>query len=206
MQEKPFWFEAMSNEEASRWRRPWVTILVVGSCAILFGLQFLFPGIPVYEPFYFTMPDRWFEYYRLVTPIFLHFSVLHIAFNTAIFWFFGRQIETLLGSWALGALVLISGLASNMAQYFAQGPQFGGLSGVVMAVISFAWMAVTFGRVRAFMPQGLLLFALVSLLLGFFGILDRFLGPIANTAHTVGFISGVFLWPVIAMTRPLDRT
>ena len=197
MQETPFWFQSMTTLETKRWRRPWVAILTLGSCGVLFGLQYLFPQLPIYVPFYFSLPHAWYEYYRLLTPIFLHFSILHIAFNTAIFWFFGRQVETLLGPWALATLVIFAGIASNTAQYFAQGDQFGGLSGVVMGVISFVWMARRFGSVRVYIPNGLMAFALVSLLLGFFGLLDQLLGPIAHTAHTVGFMSGLFLWPVV---------
>lgn len=203
MQPKPFWFEAMSADEAQRWRRPWVTLTIVILCAALFGLQYLLPSVPFFAPFQFRWPDAWFKAYTLITPIFLHFSILHIAFNTSIFWFFARQIETLLGSGVLFGVVLLTGLASNLGQYFAQGPRFGGLSGVVLAVIGFVWMSEKFGGPRFFVPKGLMVFVLCSLALGFTGLLDQLLGPIAHVAHTVGFVAGLFLWPLVSALQPM---
>jgi len=200
LNQKPFWFEEMSQSEAQRWHRPWVAITTVGICAVLFALQSFIPPLPLYEFFYFSIPQSWFEGYRLLTPIFLHFSILHIAFNTAIFWFFGRQIETLLGRSVLFWLVVCIGIFSNLGQFFAQGAQFGGLSGVVMGVISFVWLASKQStHIRFFMPNGLMAFVILTLMLGFAGVLDQFLGPIANVAHALGFVGGLLLWPLVAL-------
>jgi GlpG protein len=126
--------------------------------------------------------------------------VLHIAFNTAIFWFFGRQVETLLGRSVLFWLVIFIGIFSNLGQFFAQGAQFGGLSGVVMGLISFVWLATKLNPdIRFFMPNGLMGFVILSLVLGFTGILDQILGPIAHVAHALGFIAGLLLWPLVSL-------
>ena len=44
----------------------------------------------------FSLPQT--QYWRLITPIFLHFGLMHIAFNMSLLWFTGRQIELLQGS------------------------------------------------------------------------------------------------------------
>ena len=48
-----------------------------------------------------------------MTPIFLHFGLMHILFNMMWLHFFGRQIETVLGSRFMIALVLIVAILSN---------------------------------------------------------------------------------------------
>src|SRR5690606_34125131 len=47
----------------------------------------------------FSLPAR--EYWRLLTPIFLHFSLLHIAFNMLWLWDLGARIERVQGTWRL---------------------------------------------------------------------------------------------------------
>jgi len=78
------------------------------------------------------------QYWRLLTPIFLHFTWLHIIFNSLIIWEIGRRIEIAKGSMHLLLVILITGLLSNFAQYFAQANTiFGGLSGVVYGLIGY---------------------------------------------------------------------
>jgi|GEM_PF-4339684 Uncharacterized membrane protein (homolog of Drosophila rhomboid) len=57
------------------------------------------------------------EWWRLVTPTFLHFSALHVIFNALWVWDLGRKIERYVGSikWLLGALFVSIG--ANVAQY-----------------------------------------------------------------------------------------
>ena len=175
---------------------------IVGICALLFLLQYFIPILPLYDALYFSIPSSWLEGYRVLTPIFLHFSILHIAFNTAIFWFFGRQIETLLGHSILIWLVIFIGIFSNLGQFFAQGAQFGGLSGVVMGLISFVWLATqSSAEIRFFMPNGFIGFVVLSLILGFTGLLDQIFGPIAHVAHALGFVGGLLLWPLLSLLK-----
>ena len=204
MKKQPFWFGAMTTAEVKRWQKPRVVLVIAGICAALFGLQWFMPHLPIYNPFFFAWPtDNPLEAYRIFTPIFLHFSILHIAFNLSIFWFFGRQVETLFGSKALVVLIIISALISNVGQALTEGNNFGGLSGVVMAIISFVWVGSmsSKGR-RLYMPNGLIGFVLVSLVLGFTGVLDQLLGPVANVAHGLGFVAGLIVWPVVSLFLP----
>lgn len=136
------------------------------------------------------------EYWRLVTPIFLHFGIFHLAFNSVWMWEFGRRIEPLTGSLHLLAVVLLTAIASNMGQYLWSGPSlFGGMSGVVYGLLGYIWIRHKIApKPILAIPAGLLGFLLFWLFLGMSGLIDLFMsGSIANAAHAVGLVTGMIL-------------
>ncbi len=127
------------------------------------------------------------QVWRLVTPIFLHFNLLHLAFN--MFWLFdlGGAIERRLGSVYLGILILALAITSNTGQYMLAGPMFGGMSGVVYGLLGYIWMKSRFDPGSGFyLRSSTVTMMLIWLLLCFTGLL----GPIANGAHTIGLLVG----------------
>lgn len=136
------------------------------------------------------------EYWRLITPIFLHFGLLHIVFNTLWFWDLGRRIEQLHGSVRMLAAVLLMGLGSNIAQFMAGGDGvFGGMSGVIYGLLGYGWMWSYLCPTRSVhIPKPVLMFMLgwlVFCLLGFTTMLG--MGNIANAAHVGGLLIGILL-------------
>ncbi|WP_137169737.1 rhomboid family intramembrane serine protease [Marinomonas sp. FW-1] len=136
------------------------------------------------------------EYWRFFTPALLHFSVLHIVFNTLWVWEIGGKLERILGSivWSVG--VAIIAVLSNVLQYQLSGyPLFGGLSGVVYGLIGFAWLVPLLNkRWPNIISKHLMLFFTVWLAVGYTPLPEMIgLGSIANTAHTIGLLSGLVL-------------
>ncbi len=59
----------------------------------------------------------------------------------------GRRVESLLGTGKYIAFVLTAALVSNFAQYYFKHPNFGGMSGVVYALIGYAWVQYRYAGV-----------------------------------------------------------
>ena len=76
------------------------------------------------------------EWWRLITPTFLHFSFTHLIFNCLWIYILGSKIEIIDGKGIFITLFLITGLSSNLGQYFWTGNfLFGGLSGAVYGLL-----------------------------------------------------------------------
>jgi membrane associated rhomboid family serine protease len=54
------------------------------------------------------------QYYRLITAMFLHFSVLHIAFNMYALYLIGPHLEVRLGWWRYLALYFLAGIGGSV--------------------------------------------------------------------------------------------
>jgi GlpG protein len=133
------------------------------------------------------------EYWRYLTPVFLHFGWLHITFNSLWLWELGGLIEQRLGTTMLAPLVVVSGASSNYAQYYFGGPSlFGGMSGVVYALLGFCWVYnALLPSQRLHVPRAIILFMLAWLVFGFVAPTELLgIGSIANAAHLGGLIIG----------------
>lgn len=129
------------------------------------------------------------QVHRLVTPIFIHFHVLHLLFNMLWLRMLGGAIEMRRGSWRLALMVLFIAVTSNLAQYYYNGPAFGGMSGVDFGLFGYLWMKSRYEPESGFyMPPQTVFLMIAWMVYCYFGQMS-----IANTAHTVGLIAGCLL-------------
>ncbi|MDT5034238.1 MAG: hypothetical protein QOC94_4409 [Actinoplanes sp.] len=62
------------------------------------------------------------EWYRLITAMFLHYGLLHLAMNMYALWILGRDMERFLGPARFAVLYLLAGLGGNVAAYLFSAP------------------------------------------------------------------------------------
>jgi GlpG protein len=133
------------------------------------------------------------QWWRIVSPMLIHFGLLHLAMNGMWFWELGKRIEMRQGGWHLLGLTLVFSAVSNYIQYMWSGPSlFGGLSGVLYALLGHCWIFQLLAPNPMYrLPRGVLIMMLVWLavcLTGVVGLLG--FGEIANGAHVGGLIIG----------------
>ncbi|HWH85320.1 MAG TPA: rhomboid family intramembrane serine protease [Pseudomonas sp.] len=135
------------------------------------------------------------QWWRLVTPMLIHFGILHLAMNGMWYWELGRRIESRQGSINLIGLTLLFSLVSNYAQFVWSGPTlFGGLSGVLYGLLGHCWIFQLLAPNPAYrLPRGVLVMMLVWLVVCMSGLISLIgFGQIANAAHLSGLLIGCF--------------
>lgn len=132
--------------------------------------------------------SQYLQIWRWVSHAFLHFSLLHILFNLMWWWYLGGQMEKRLGTSKLLVLTIVSAVFSGWGQSLFSGANFGGLSGVVYALMGYVWLTGERAPERGIsLPRGLMAFSVLWLIAGYFDILGL---SIANAAHVSGLIIG----------------
>ncbi len=174
-----------------------VSIVLMGICGFL--AEWLLPRQLLVDTVFLVELNRVLgsaQFWKTLTPTFIHFGALHIIFNALWIWFLGRHIEQSLRKVEYIGLFLSLAVAANLVQYsFAEHSVFGGLSGVVYGYLGFCLIARNYVKaISEGIQKGIYIFMLVWLILGYTGLVDIFVaGSIANWNHLGGLLSGL-LW------------
>ncbi len=177
----------MRNEWSNPWRRRPVTMSMIVFSVLAFLAS---ADLPLSDLMFSTPAILRGQVWRLITPIFLHASLMHILFNMWWLYDLGTIIERRIGWWRYIALVLVIALASNLGQNYVSGPNFVGMSGVVYGLFGYAWV-----RGRLDPTCGLYLRPDIAFWMMAWFVLCL-ISPsmnVANTAHGAGLVAGAAL-------------
>ncbi|KAJ5074486.1 rhomboid-like protein [Anaeramoeba ignava] len=138
-----------------------------------------------YEP---KMKDG--QYYRFVTPIFLHVGILHLLMNLFFQWKGGKQLETTFGIIRTIIIYFVSGIGGVLAStvflpYMLQVGPSGSLYGIFAVLfcdLFHSWKEIESPR--------LTLFKMILVIIISFG--TGLLPSVDNFAHLGGFLTGTF--------------
>ena len=178
--------------------RPWVTYTILAITVLIFLGQYYLES---------TQGTDWLaaygekdnaaiiagQYWRLITPIFLHASILHIGFNMYFLFVIGPALERFYGRIRFLLLYFVSGIAGNVVSFYLSPYPSVGASTALFGIV--AAQAVFIFRNREFFgkqARGILINTLmivgVNLILG--------LSPgIDNWGHMGGLAGGLaFAW------------
>jgi GlpG protein len=149
------------------------------------------------------------QVWRLVTPVFVHLTLLHLLFDMVMLYQLGSRVEQRRGPWRYLLLILVCAITSNLGEYylghmvwdgdglrFSHFISFGGMSGVVYGVFGYFWMKAHFEpELELYLPPSTVFYLMVW----FFACTSEWFqkevlhGNIANWAHGVGLLSGIFI-------------
>jgi membrane associated rhomboid family serine protease len=106
------------------------------------------------------------QWWRLLTAGFLHFGVIHLAFNMIALWVIGRDLEQVLGRARFLIVYLVSLLGGSLAVFLfaAQNSLTAGASGAVFGLMG--GLAVVLVRMRL-SPRPALTIILVNVIISF---------------------------------------
>ncbi|MBL4868811.1 MAG: rhomboid family intramembrane serine protease GlpG [Pseudomonadales bacterium] len=168
-----------------------VTLGIMILCIVIYSFTNLFQTEIIYEwlafPATINELSALSEPWRMLTPVFMHFGLMHIAFNL-LWWFeLGRIIETTESGWQLLMLLVIIGLFSNLWQYTMTGPNFGGLSGVVYGLMGYLWLYGKTNPTAGYQLRPQIVIMMIAWLVFCFIVLENI---VANWAHLGGLVIG----------------
>jgi GlpG protein len=156
------------------------------------------------------------QWWRLITPIFLHFSILHLAFNMYALFTLGGLIECRRGTLWMVIFVLVTGVLSNLMQFlmpnifeFNEDMRqllgsgiFGGMSGVAYALFGYLMAKTLLAPEPGLkIPSDII----YSMMIWLFVCMTGWIGHIANTAHAVGLIVGFIIGAAPKLIRDLPK-
>jgi rhomboid protease GluP len=210
------------------WAQSPATYLLVGiNCAVFLAMVARGSSVwmPTLDQLMFWGADRpnnvlvYGEWWRIVTAMFVHVGILHLATNMWCLWNLGLLAEPLMGSFGLFAAYILTGAAGNLlstfynwvrpihdasgAPYFqagagASGAVFG-IAGALIVLLKSRMLPVPPQEVRK-LRKSVIYFAAINLVIGLsinFG--SGFTGvEVDNSAHIGGFLCGLlFAAPMV---------
>ena len=160
------------------------------------------------------------QYWRLVTPIFIHVNLIHLLINMYSLWVIGPWVEKLYGSAKFVVFWVATGIAGVLASYLTYIPgshpgligsfliktSDGPSAGASGALFGLVGVLFVFGiKYRHELPEGfkrafgtgMLPIILLNLGIGFAAR-----GVIDNAAHMGGLVSGAAFAAVVSYKRP----
>lgn len=180
-------------------RTPATTVLLI-AIVVGYGLQVVSGDQLTELGANFGPAVREGQYWRLVTSMFLHGGLIHLALNGWALFQLGALFELLMGSSRMLLVYFASGIAGSLASaMFTQQPSVGA-SGAIFGLLG-ALIAFLLRRRGTLTPQGKsILLQLVgwAVINVFFGFSTR---GIDNSAHLGGCAAGLLLGFVLREPR-----
>ncbi|PMC34016.1 rhomboid family intramembrane serine protease [Bacillus sp. UMB0899] len=139
------------------------------------------------------------EYWRLITPVFLHIGLGHLFFNSISLILFAPALERMLGKTKFMIVYIGSGLVANIATYIIEPLQYShiGASGAIFGILGVYLFIVVFrkGQIDQANSQIIISILVIGLVMTFFNT------NINVVAHIFGMIGGFLFAPFVIKKR-----
>ncbi|KAG8797412.1 hypothetical protein FRC16_008882 [Serendipita sp. 398] len=146
-------------------------------------------------------PNQWF---RFITPIFLHAGIIHLLLNMFAQWVLSAQVERDMGSLGFFVLYFAAGIFGNIlgGNFALVGLPSVGASGAIVGTLAVLWVDLIAHWGLEYKPVQKLVGHIINLVLvvglGFVPGVDNFshLGGLL-----MGLVCGIMLLPIISTTK-----
>jgi len=151
--------------------------------------------------FHNETPNQWF---RFITPIFLHAGFVHILLNMLAQLTVSAQIEREMGSGGFFLTYFAAGIFGNVlgANFALVGSPSLGASGAIFGTVAVTWVDLFAHWKYQYRPVRKLIFMSIELLIG---IAIGYIPFVDNFAHLGGFLMGLLVgttfYPVISTSK-----
>ncbi len=146
------------------------------------------------------------EYWRLITPIFIHIGLIHLVLNNYALWIIGQEIEQIYGSARFVVLYLVTGVVGSLGSFvFNPLATSAGASGAIFGL--FGVMATFAFRYRKEIPKTLSreISRRVLPVIGINLVFGFSVKIVDNAAHIGGLLTGVVLALAVPYMRPSEK-
>jgi rhomboid protease GluP len=148
----------------------------------------------------FTLGGEW---WRLVTCVFVHGSLLHIAFNMWCLWDLGSLAESLYGHWTFAVVYLLAGISGSLGSVIWNPNVLSvGASGAIFGIAGALIASFYLGEFS--LPRAAIMGTLRSVVIfvGYNLVFGAMMSRVDNAAHIGGLIAGLILGALIAKAAP----
>jgi rhomboid protease GluP len=196
-QEYPSAMPEPATNPLNRVAYPTVTYALLGVTVLIFILQMLSETLLGNDyPAMLGMKENSLvaqgQFWRLLTPVFLHGSILHIGFNMYALWIIGGRMERAYGHGKFTALYFLSAYAGNVFSFLFQPSPSLGASTAIFGLLAAEGVLLYLNRklihdARS-MLQNIITIGVINLIIGTTGGID-------NWGHLGGLLGGLaFGW------------
>ncbi|MGD0792577.1 MAG: rhomboid family intramembrane serine protease [Terriglobales bacterium] len=148
----------------------------------------------------YTMAGQW---WRLLSCVFVHIGIIHIALNMWCLWGLGRIAEAIYDHWTFGAVYLITGVSASVASLAWNADRVSaGASGAIFGIAGALIASFYLGEFS--LPKAAVAGLLRSVVMfaGYNLVFGAMSGVTDNAAHVGGLVSGLILGALIAKVAP----
>ena len=131
------------------------------------------------------------EWWRLVSPVFLHVGLSHLVVNSVTLLYIGRYIEEFFGHWRMVVIYFVSALFGNFTSaVFMPSTISAGASTAIFGLFgAFLMLGVCFRHniIVRVLSRTFLLFVIINI------VMDFFLSGVDLVGHIGGLFGGFFI-------------
>lgn len=142
------------------------------------------------------------DWWRLISPMFLHIGLVHFAFNSLIIYFLGSEIEKFIGHFRFFLLYMASGIMGNLASFALNNSVSAGASTAIFGLFASTIVLAKFYPYHSgiqHLSRNYVTLIALNILFGLFS------SNIDNAGHFGGLLGGYLIMYAISSKNAMNN-